>query len=224
MQCEDARAEMTAYLAEEVGRETRTRLEAHLAGCAPCRANLEAFRETWAALEALPAPGPSPDLEARVLAQVRAEAIPRRAGHRLRPIRVPIAALIAAFVSIGLSRLLPYEAAARLCQETLGGLFRAGGVSDPVGAFVAGVVYAVLPVLLLSLVTARLNSHRPLAGGVCTGALFVVVLSPYVLAVCSALPAGFVAGLLAGLAAGAVAGGSGGFWLGRRLVLVGASA
>lgn len=218
MQCADARAEMTAYLAEELGPEDRARLEAHLAGCAPCRAELEAFRETWGTLGRLPAHIPAPELGARVLARATAGATPLRAGSLLRPLRVPIGALVAVLLSVGLSRLLPYEAAARLCREALEGLPLAGGLSDAAGAFLVGILYAALPVLLMALLTARLNGRRPLVEGGWTAAVFVLVLTPYALAVCWALPAAFVASLLAGLTAGAFTGGLGGFWLGRREV------
>ncbi len=218
MQCVDARAEMAAYLAEEIGPEVRVQLDAHLAGCASCRAELEAFRETWWALGALPAPRPAPDLEARVLARTTGEALPRRAWRLLQLLRVPIAALAAVLLSMGLSRLLPYEAAARLCREALEGLPLASGLSDAASAFLVGILYAALPVLLMALFTARLNGRRPLVEGGGTAAFFVLVLTPYALAVCWALPAAFIGSLLAGLTAGAFTGGLGGFWLGRREV------
>ena len=60
MLCVDVRAEMTAYLAEELDPEVRFQLDAHLAGCAPCRAELEAFREIWGTLGALPSRAASP--------------------------------------------------------------------------------------------------------------------------------------------------------------------
>ncbi len=224
MQCADARAEMTAYLAEEVDQEVGARLDAHLTGCASCRAEMEAFRETWWALGALPAPRPAPDLEARVLARTAAKAIPRRAWHLLQPLRVPIAALAAVLLSIGLSALLPYEASARLCREALEGLPLASGFSEAAGAFLVGTLYAALPVLLTGILTARLNGHRPLLGGGSTAALFVLVLTPYVLAVCWGLPAAFVGSLLAGLTAGAFTGGLGGFRLAQRAAATAASA
>ena len=186
--------------------------------CVDTRAEMEAFRETWWALRALPVPRPAPDLEARVLAQTTAKAIPGRAWHLLQPLRVPIAALAAVLLSIGLSRLLPYEAAARLCREALEGLPLASGLSDAASAFLVGILYAALPVLLMALLTARLNGRRPLVEGGWTAALFGLVLTPYALAVCSALPAAFISSLLAGLTAGAFTGGLGGFWLGRREV------
>ena len=224
MLCVDARAEMTAYLAEELGPEVRVQLDAHLAGCASCRAEMEAFRETWWALGALPVPRPTPDLEARVLARTAAKAIPRRAWRLLQPLRVPIAALAAVLLSIGLSTLVPYEAAARLCREALEGLPLASGLSDAASAFLVGILYAALPVLLMALFTARPNGRRPLVEGGWTAALFVVVLTPYALAVCWALPAAFIGSLLAGLTAGAFTGGPGGFWLGRRGIRTAASA
>ena len=224
MQCADARAEMTAYLAEELGPEVRAQLDAHLAGCASCRAELGVFRETWGTLGALPAPRPASNLEARVLARVAAEAAPRWAWRLLQPLRIPIAGLIAVLLSIGLSTLLPYEVAARLCREALERLFLASGLSEAAGAFLVGILYAALPVLLLGLLTARLDGRRPLLEGGCAAALFVLVLSPYVLVVCWALPVAFVASLLAGLTVGAFAGGPGGFWLGRRAAPTAASA
>lgn len=215
MQCVDARAEMTAYLAEEVGPEVRVQLDAHLAGCASCRAELEAFRETWWTLGALPLL--APDLEARVLARTAAKAIPRRPWRLLQPLRVPIAALAAVLLSVGLSTLVPYEAAARLCREALEGLPLASGLSDAASAFLVGILYAALPVLLMALFTARLNGRRPLVEGGWTAAVFVLLLTPYALAACWALPAAFIGSLLAGLTAGAFTGGLGGFWLGQRV-------
>ena len=87
-----------------------------------------------------------------------------------------------------------------------------------------GILYAALPVLLVALLTARLNGRRPLVEGGGTAALFVLVLTPYALAVCWALPAAFIGSLLAGLTAGAFTGGPGGFWLGRRAAPTVASA
>ncbi|MGH7406515.1 MAG: anti-sigma factor family protein, partial [Candidatus Methylomirabilales bacterium] len=210
MQCADARAEMTAYLAEEVGPEVRAELGAHLAGCPSCRAELGVFRETWGTLGALPVPRPATDLEARVLARVAAEAMPLRGGRLLRPLRVPIAALVAALLSVGLSTLFPYEVAARLCREALEGLPLSSGLSDAASAFLVGILYAALPVLLLGLPTARVDARRPLLEGGWTAALFVLVLTPYVLVVCWALPVAFVGSLLVGLTAGAFTGSLGG--------------
>jgi len=224
VRCVDARAEMTAYLAEEVDPEVRARLDFHLAGCASCRAELEAFQETWRTLGALPAPRPAPDLEARVLARATERILPVRWPRLLQPLSVPIAALAGVLVSIGLSILLPYEAAARLCREALEGLPLASGLSEVVGPFLVGILYAGLPVLLMALFTARLNGRRPLLEGGWTAALFVIVLTPYVLAVCWALPPAFVRSLLAGLTVGAFACGPGGFWLGRPRVSTAASA
>ena len=217
MRCVDVRAEMTAHLAEELGPEIRVQLNAHLAGCASCRAELGVFRETWGTLGALPALRPAPDLEARVLARTIGEDLPRRAWRLVQPLRIPIAALAAVLLSMGLSTLLPYEAAARLCREALEGLPLASGLSDAAGAFLVGILYAALPVLLMAILTARLNGRHPLVEGGWTAALFVLVLTPYALAVCWALPAAFIGSLLAGLTAGAFTGGLGGFWLRRRV-------
>ncbi|MBI3002353.1 MAG: hypothetical protein HYY54_01755 [candidate division NC10 bacterium] len=218
---------MTAYLTEDLNLEVRVRLDTHLAECASCRTDMAALRDTWEALSALPAPSPAPDLERRVLAGIAPEVASLRARRlvpALRPLRVPIAAFLAVLLSIGLSTLVPYEAAARLCRDALEGLPLASGLAEAAGAFLVGLLYAALPVLLIALLIARLNGHRPLAQGGWTAVVFVLVMAPYALAACSGLPAAFVTSLLGGLTAGAFAAGPGGFWLGRRGTPVTASA
>jgi negative regulator of sigma E activity len=64
---------LSAYLDGETGASEALRLEAHLAGCAPCSSRLEATRRLVGGLRALrPAP-PPPDLPARVHGRIAAE-------------------------------------------------------------------------------------------------------------------------------------------------------
>jgi hypothetical protein len=76
----------------------------------------------------------------------------------------------------------------------------------------------------VALLAARLSGRRQLVEGGCTAGLFVLILSPYVVAVCAAFPVAFVVALLAGLTTGALSGGLGGFWLGWRVTRTPAAA
>ncbi len=105
MGCGEMRDGILLLLYGELGEEEGARLEAHLAGCAVCRADLAAERRLRAMLEADPAPEPPADLLARCREDLsaalarQAEKGPRRflplraAGFRLSP---AFAALLAA--------------------------------------------------------------------------------------------------------------------------------
>jgi len=67
MRCSSSRRFLSRYLDGELGAWRRRRLDRHLAGCAACRAELEADRGVWALLGAVETPAP-PD----VLAQLEA--------------------------------------------------------------------------------------------------------------------------------------------------------
>jgi anti-sigma factor RsiW len=73
MNCADCRAELVAYLDLETGPTERQQLEAHLAGCAACRAALEAERRLSGVLASLPALEPPADFEARFWARIARE-------------------------------------------------------------------------------------------------------------------------------------------------------
>jgi hypothetical protein len=75
------RRRLSAYLEGELGLREEARLESHLIECAPCAAELRALRRAVELLHALPAPEPSRDLGAAVIARLRAgEGQPRRIG------------------------------------------------------------------------------------------------------------------------------------------------
>jgi anti-sigma factor RsiW len=75
------KTELIAYLQGELGPAERERVEAHLAACAECRREQEAFREILGGLAA--APAPVPDLHwGRYRAELREKLTPRRAPRR----------------------------------------------------------------------------------------------------------------------------------------------
>ena len=83
---------ITAYVDGALDAAHCPELEAHLAECAPCTAQVEAERELRARLKALPAPVPAPELEARVRASLRRG---RRAASWLLPLAAGVVALLA---------------------------------------------------------------------------------------------------------------------------------
>ncbi|HOX43987.1 MAG TPA: zf-HC2 domain-containing protein [Myxococcota bacterium] len=58
------REELVALLDDALPAEARSRVEAHLAGCAACRQELEGLRRALRAIDGLPATAPGPGLEA----------------------------------------------------------------------------------------------------------------------------------------------------------------
>ena len=72
--------ELTAFLDGSLATAERAQVEAHLAACAPCRAERDRLAKAMALLARLPAaPAPSPTFEARFHARLAARlAAPRR--------------------------------------------------------------------------------------------------------------------------------------------------
>jgi anti-sigma factor RsiW len=83
--CAELRAELVAFLDEELAPEARARVEAHLADCAACRAELERLWKALGALDALPATQPGPGFEARLEAALARERKPAWWARWLRP-------------------------------------------------------------------------------------------------------------------------------------------
>ena len=102
MTCHDAREQFSALVDEALGADARTALDAHLAGCAECRRELEAFRHTVALVRGIePARAPAGFVD-RVLAATRPEPWPRRLARRLFlpwPVKLPLEA--AALIIVG---------------------------------------------------------------------------------------------------------------------------
>ncbi len=63
-------ARLEAKAAGELAPDEARLVEAHLASCARCRSEVEGWELLFSELDGLPAPGPSPDFAARVMAQV----------------------------------------------------------------------------------------------------------------------------------------------------------
>jgi anti-sigma factor RsiW len=63
---------LSAYLEHDLGASEHAAVEAHLATCATCAADVEGLRDTVALLRGLPDPEPPPFLATRVMARIAA--------------------------------------------------------------------------------------------------------------------------------------------------------
>jgi hypothetical protein len=100
--CEKVREELPALHYGDLEGAERASVEGHLAGCAPCRAALDAVRETAASLDALPLPAPSPEEWVRLDARIETRVAPLRAARMARTIgRFPVLARVAAAFLVG---------------------------------------------------------------------------------------------------------------------------
>jgi hypothetical protein len=215
MQCQDTQALMTAYLGDDVVPVERREFEGHLAACDCCRGELAAFRATWDRLGQWPVPAMDPRIERDILARVEQEAA--TLGGQFRPVATTLAAVAAVLLSIVASAFLPYERTFQLCREALRGFSAFAGLPDSAVFFVAGVLYGLIPLLLVGLVSARLmGGAGALWHGAATSVAFALLMTPYVLLVCSALPGLFTVAILAGIGLGGLSGSAGGLWLGSR--------
>ncbi len=215
MQCPDAQSLMTAYLSDEAAPVERWEFEAHLAACPRCRNELAAFREAWDRLGHWPVAVLDPRIERDLLARLEPETV--RLAPRLRPVATALAAVVAVLLSITASAFLAYEQAFQLCREALNGFGVFPGLPDSTLFFIAGIFYGVIPLLLVGLVSARLmGGAGAVWHGTATGVAFALLMTPYVVIVCSALPGVFTAAILAGIGLGGLSGSAGGLWLGSR--------
>src|SRR5687767_11572909 len=71
MQCDRAQEFFSDYLERTLDRPMTVALEAHLAGCAGCREDIEALQATFYALESVPEVEPPRDGAWQVMAQIR---------------------------------------------------------------------------------------------------------------------------------------------------------
>ena len=117
MSCHDARELFSALLDEALGADERPALDAHLAGCAECRRELERFRGAVALVRGLePARAPAGFVD-RVLAAARPLPWWRRLARALvfpLPVKLPLEA--AAIVLVGVIVGLVYRQAPELRQ------------------------------------------------------------------------------------------------------------
>ncbi len=116
--------DLIAYLQGELGAAKRERLEAHLASCADCRRERDAFAAILTALRAS-APSPSEIQWGRWRAEVRGRLAARRGRQRWwrRPVPVALSAGLAGAVLVvawlGGERLAPHPDVASL-EEVVG--------------------------------------------------------------------------------------------------------
>jgi hypothetical protein len=75
VKCDDVAAAVPDYLTGSLDARDRTKVQAHLAECGPCRSELEGLSETWARLRVLEETRPSPALRAGFYSML--EAYPR---------------------------------------------------------------------------------------------------------------------------------------------------
>lgn len=214
MDCQQARLVMVAHLSGGEAAEQWEALQLHLQACPDCRAEAETLARTWDALGQLADAEVPPGVWERIQAALLSA----------RPAPLPPAwpavaatAALAVLLSIGASRLLPYERAVALCSETLRGLL-AASLPDPALFFAVGLLYGLLPLGVAAAVVAPrllLKSGRP---GLVAGLVFTGLALPYVVIACIGLPAAFSAALMVGILAGALAGGPAGLWAGGRLL------
>jgi ferric-dicitrate binding protein FerR (iron transport regulator) len=123
MDCDQAQNLMAAQMAEELPLDERASLDAHLNGCANCRATDEAWRREDAELRQAFAPrrAAATALAERVIAQVRTLPLPQRQRRRQRwtMFLIPIASAAAGFVLAVLivPRLMQPEVVERIVEK-----------------------------------------------------------------------------------------------------------
>ena len=117
MTCHDARPQLSALLDDALSVAERQALEAHLAGCAECRRELEQLRETVALLGRLPPVHAPAGFVDRVMEEAYRPPWPRRLLDALfRPLRVKLPLEAAAVLLVGVSALYVYQHAPEVQQ------------------------------------------------------------------------------------------------------------
>jgi len=117
MTCDETRDTLSAYLDEALAPDERSLVDAHLAGCAECRRELEALRGTVALLQRVePARAPVGFVD-RVVAAARPRPWYRRAADAvLLPLSVKLPLEAAAVVMVGLLAVYLFERSPELQQ------------------------------------------------------------------------------------------------------------
>jgi anti-sigma factor RsiW len=73
MNCKAVQKHSIAYLDGRIGSGKRREIEAHLAGCEPCRQRIREFQQIWGILEEAPVVQPSAGFDAMVRARIAEE-------------------------------------------------------------------------------------------------------------------------------------------------------
>ena len=129
MTCDETRDTLSAYLDEALAPDERSLVDAHLAGCAECRRELEALRGTVALLQRVePARAPVGFVD-RAVAAARPRPWYRRAADAvLLPLAVKLPLEVTAMVMVGLLAVYLFERNPEL-QQAAREVYR---IADPV--------------------------------------------------------------------------------------------
>jgi hypothetical protein len=111
MNCERMKNLLADYLAGELDEKTLAESQAHLAGCAPCREELESLSAIWTKLGVLPKEQPSAALRSRFYDMLEAyKENLGQSGTAVKPLH---------FISSWLSRLMPRRPAYQLVLASM---------------------------------------------------------------------------------------------------------
>ncbi|MGH7355631.1 MAG: hypothetical protein ACRELS_13770 [Candidatus Rokuibacteriota bacterium] len=209
MDCETVRARYVDAFLEGAPRPTE--IDVHLDGCAACRDHVAGLAAAWAALGALSFVEPSWAVGRRLARRIWWEeargALAAPGGWR----RAAPAGGLAFVVSVILAVLLPYDAIAALCRDVL-----TAALPTPTAYAVAGLIYGLVPMLVVAPVRARWSAPPGMVGALQAAVVFLSVLVPYAVVQCGGFGLVLIAGFTAGIAIGAGLGAAAGTWLVER--------
>jgi hypothetical protein len=89
MKCEHAKDFFSEYIEKSLDKPTGVALEAHLTACGACQRDLDGLRQTWGALNAVPAVEPPADLAWRVMCRLQEEKLQRLEAEQTRKAKNP---------------------------------------------------------------------------------------------------------------------------------------
>jgi len=107
MNCERMETRLVAFLDGRLEAAERVEVDAHLAGCAACRARAEEFRALWGVLDAAPAFEPSAAFDARLRQRIAGEPRAWWLGWLVPSPRMAVAAALLVILSISIVSLAP---------------------------------------------------------------------------------------------------------------------
>jgi hypothetical protein len=89
MKCEHAKDFFSEYIEQSLDKPTGVALEAHLTACGGCQRDLDGLRQTWGALNAVPAVEPPADLAWRIMCRLQEEKLQRLEAEQTRKAKNP---------------------------------------------------------------------------------------------------------------------------------------
>lgn len=95
-----AMAAFSDYLDGSLGADEKAKLEQHLAGCAPCRAELDALQQTLDAMRGTSRPEAPPEFMDGLREQIRVRSRGRFFGERRRSYRLEVASLVTLVIAV----------------------------------------------------------------------------------------------------------------------------